>query len=244
MKNTFIFVVLLFISSNIMFSQNGHAVYGIKYADYVKMNYNFNKANSDINKMARSLLKGLNKENESIQFDLFFNKKESIFQLQNKLNIDNENSTTIAVSNSKGVFYNNSKERLRQVNSYGSTFIVKYNVINEDNWNLLSENRKIGKYNCFKALNSYNIDGETFEVEAWYTPEIPLKYGPKGFYNLPGLIIELTITNRTKITYFLKTIQIKSSKVKIKKPKKGKKISKKEYDEIGKKLMMKMRNEN
>ncbi len=244
MKNKFLFIIVILLYNSVL-SQTRHAVYGIRYGNYVKKTYNFNNANSsNLNKVALSLLKGLNKENEGIQFDLFFNKKESIFKLQNKLHVNESSLTTVAVSGTKGVFYNNFKERLRQVNSYGNLFIIKYHMLDNKKWKLLDENKKIGEYNCYKALTSYSIDGEKFNVEAWFTPEITARFGPKGFNNLPGLIIELTIINRTKVTFYLKTLELVTSNIKIQKPKKGKLVTKEEYDNIGKNLMRKMRNEN
>lgn len=61
------------------------------------------------------------------------------------------------------------------------------------NWKFTNESKVIDGYNTLKAtLSVYDeISAHTFEMEAWYTPEIPLPYGPAGFGGLPGLILEL-----------------------------------------------------
>jgi len=54
-------------------------------------------------------------------------------------------------------------------------------------WTITSEKKLILKYNCQKATCSYM--GRNYE--AWFTTEIPIKYGPYKFSGLPGLILKL-----------------------------------------------------
>jgi GLPGLI family protein len=65
-------------------------------------------------------------------------------------------------------------------------------------WILFNEKKTINGYVCLKAQiempwrsGSPNDGKSTYFVTAWYCPKIPLKYGPKSFGNLPGLILEL-----------------------------------------------------
>lgn len=59
-------------------------------------------------------------------------------------------------------------------------------------WTITSEKKLILKYNCQKASCSYM--GRNYE--AWFTTEIPIKYGPYKFGGLPGLIMELYDTKK------------------------------------------------
>src|SRR5690606_9509422 len=52
-------------------------------------------------------------------------------------------------------------------------------------WNLKEETKEINGFHCKKA--TVNLRGRDWEV--WYTPDIPIYYGPWKFYGLPGLII-------------------------------------------------------
>lgn len=52
-------------------------------------------------------------------------------------------------------------------------------------WNLQEETKEINGYHCKKA--TVNLRGRDWEV--WYTPDIPMYYGPWKFYGLPGLIV-------------------------------------------------------
>lgn len=59
-------------------------------------------------------------------------------------------------------------------------------------WTLTSEKKKILSYTCQKAIGSFR--GRTYE--AWFTPEIPLEEGPYKFSGLPGLILEVSDTEK------------------------------------------------
>jgi len=53
-------------------------------------------------------------------------------------------------------------------------------------WELLTEQKMIHGYNCFKA--NANYAGRVWT--AWYAPEVPLPEGPWKLRGLPGLIVE------------------------------------------------------
>ncbi|MDB2385446.1 GLPGLI family protein [Polaribacter sp.] len=67
-------------------------------------------------------------------------------------------------------------------------------------------------------------------ITAWYTPQIPVSTGPKDYYGLPGLILEI---NSGRTTILCTEIVLNpNEKIEIKEPKKGKKVSREEYNEI------------
>ena len=53
------------------------------------------------------------------------------------------------------------------------------------NWDLPDETKTINELTCKKATAI--VRGRNWEV--WYTPDIPMFYGPWKFYGLPGLIV-------------------------------------------------------
>lgn len=68
---------------------------------------------------------------------------------------------------------------------------------------------------------------DTVEVEAWYTPEIPVSHGPDNYWGLPGLILELA---DGKVIYLRIRVVLKpEDEVDIKKPNRGKKINREKY---------------
>ena len=98
-----------------------------------------------------------------------------------------------------------------------------------------NETKKIGKYLCYKATTIKTVESiKTFKkvVTAWYCPELPYSFGPIAYAGLPGLILELNIEKGA--TFTVKNIELSKSKTfEIKKPKKGKQVTEKQYNDIG-----------
>jgi GLPGLI family protein len=57
-------------------------------------------------------------------------------------------------------------------------------------WQLTQQTKIIGGYVCYKAINS-NSKNKKQKPVAWYTPQISASFGPKEYFGLPGLILEL-----------------------------------------------------
>lgn len=81
---------------------------------------------------------------------------------------------------------------------------------------------------------------EMIEIEAWYTPMIPVSQGPADYWGLPGLILEVNIGNTTLLCS--KIVMNPEEKIKIEPLDKGKVVTKKEYKEIITGKMQEMRN--
>tara|TARA_R110002049_G_scaffold237340_2_gene410445 strand:+ start:6001 stop:6882 length:882 start_codon:yes stop_codon:yes gene_type:complete len=80
---------------------------------------------------------------------------------------------------------------------------------------------------------------DMIEVEAWYTPMVPVSQGPGDYWGLPGLILELSVDNTTLLCS--KIVMNPEEKIKIEAPDKGKVVTKKEYKEIITGKMQEMR---
>lgn len=78
-------------------------------------------------------------------------------------------------------------------------------VVKEDKkiwkWNLLTDKKKIGNFNCQKATTTFR--GSLFT--AWFAIDIPVPFGPWKAKDLPGLILELSDSNNL--------IKIKATKI-------------------------------
>jgi GLPGLI family protein len=68
----------------------------------------------------------------------------------------------------------------------GKTFFVS-DSLHPMKWEISHEERMIDSLNCIKAVCSFR--GRNYI--AWFTPDIPLPYGPWKMGGLPGLIIDL-----------------------------------------------------
>lgn len=80
---------------------------------------------------------------------------------------------------------------------------------------------------------------EMIEIEAWYTPMIPVSQGPGEYWGLPGLILEVSAGNTTMLCS--KIVMNPQEKTKIEAPDKGKVVTKKEYNTIITEKMQEMR---
>ena len=131
-------------------------------------------------------------------------------------------------------FYYNIKLNisLNDKNFLGEDFIIKEKPSYE--WILTQEKRKIGKYVCFKAKTEEEYINRFGEIKikniiVWYTLDIPIPVGVKNYHGLPGATITMKDDN---LYYQVENIILNSKGINIKKPKKGKLITQKEYHEI------------
>ena len=166
-----------------------------------------------------------------------------------------------------GAKYKNTKEAvvLEETEFFGKKFLISENN-KKPEWKLGSETRKIGNYVCYKATLVKEIDAldfsnlarrgrrnnnqnnandkkpeipKTVTVTAWYTPQIPVSQGPGEYWGLPGLILEVN-SGRTTVLCSELSLNTKD-KVSFKKPTKGKKVTRSEYNKIVTKKMEEMR---
>ncbi len=189
---------------------------------------------------------------------LNFNKEESVFNEEEKLDAISGATDSWGKNFSQGESYKNVKENALVQNQefYGKKFLVKDKLQTFD-WKMGSETKQIGQYTCFKAtasvptddLDWYNFswgklrrqakqendstntttEVQMTEIEAWYTPQVPVGHGPAEYWGLPGLILEVSAGNTTMLCS--KIIMNPKEKLKIEAPVKGKEITKTSYQE-------------
>ena len=195
-------------------------------------------------------------------YTLSFNKTESIFKEEEVLDAISGATDSWGKNFTPGESYKNiTDNKLVQVQEfYGKKFLVKDDILKID-WQMGKESKQIGQYMCFKAtalvptkqLEWYNFSwGELraaeddnaeeamTEVEAWYTPQIPVGHGPGEYAGLPGLIMEVSAGGTTVLCS--KIVLNPKEKVRIEAPNKGKEIGKIAYKETVIKKMTEMRN--
>ena len=195
---------------------------------------------------------------------LSFNKEESIFNEEEKVDAISGATDSWGSNFSRGKQYKNIKEnKLVQAQEfYGKRFLVK-DKLQKIEWKMESDSKQIGQYICFKAttsiptnelswydfswsdLTSKTTDSEISEiemteVEAWYTLQIPIKNGPAGYWGLPGLILEVSAGNTTILCSQI--VINPKERINIKAPDKGKEITKIEYRSTIQNKMLEMRN--
>lgn len=151
---------------------------------------------------------------------------------------------TIALAGVHGRIFTSTGENLllHQIDTYGQEFLIssQFDIIN---WKVTGETKMIGKLKAYQAIGSepYMVDGErkTWQLTAWFAPEISKQFGPLGFGNLPGLIVELS---RAGKTYTISKIsQVRLSPEAVEKPTEGKQVTREKFEEIGSRIAERMK---
>ena len=205
------------------------------------------------------------------RYKLEFSATESIFNEIKELEKPNPKTAGVFVSVSfnKGVFYKNLKDKSsieENLSLDQKNFRIQSKLVNYE-WKIGSETKKIGNYNCIKAVGVIRVTTEQLDkfnknksnkksisgfldtpepkdevVTAWFTPEIPVGNGPDKYDGLPGLILELT----TKKNIFIcsKIIINPTKKIVIDAPTNGKLVTYLEYQSREDALIKKMGNED
>ncbi len=189
---------------------------------------------------------------------LTFNKEESVFEEDEKLDAISGATDSWGKNFAPGEQYKNVKinTQVQSQEFYGKQFLVIDELL-QIKWTIGKEAKQIGQYMCFKATASVPTNDLTWydfswdkisnnesleqevkmtEVEAWYTPQIPVGHGPLEYWGLPGLILEVSAGNTTMLCS--KLIINPANKIKVEAPEKGKVVTKKEYQDI---LVVKMK---
>ena len=199
-------------------------------------------------------------------YTLSFNKSESSFKENFTLDAPGTSGPSWGRSNGQGSIYKNlkDKEMIEDVEQFSKRFRI-VEEMEFPQWEMSGETKQIGQYLCYKAtmekvdrsidwggifsrrgsnakkkdstkVNQTKEAVKTQTITAWYTPQIPVSAGPEGYWGLPGLILEI---NAGRTTMLCTEIIINPEDVvEIKKPSKGKEVSREEYD-----TMMKVKSE-
>ncbi|MBO6497603.1 MAG: GLPGLI family protein [Roseivirga sp.] len=192
------------------------------------------------------------------EYELKFNLKESIWSEVESLDggpaTASAGGLVIRMAGGGSTTYKNTSENLylKETEVFSKPFLVN-DTLSKREWELTDETKTIGNYQAYKAVFtdvresrtiSFNSqsDGEktdeevvpevkmdTIKIEAWYTPQIPVSQGPDEYWGLPGLILEVS---DGKMSYACtKVILNPEEEVKIKRPSKGKKVTRTELRE-------------
>ncbi|WP_159947047.1 GLPGLI family protein [Polaribacter septentrionalilitoris] len=243
------FAFLMVVSLNAQKFQ-GKAVYKTSRKSNVKFGNDKNSKMSD--EMKQQLQARLQKMNQKT-YILDFDKYESVYKQDVALGaprtkVGGAQIKMISLGGgSSTVLYKNIKEKryAKQTEIQGKRFLIK-DEINKQDWVMSSETKNIGKYTCYKATYTKEVESkkatfvdgkseikttkENVTTTAWYTPEIPLSNGPDNYQGLPGLILEI---NDGKNTIVCTEIIINpSEKIVIEEPKKGKVVNQKKFNKI------------
>lgn len=236
------------------------------YASKTNMEGNFKMEGKNMDPAQMKAIEEQMKKAMEKNYILSFNKTESVFEEEQKL----EQPATggfqfkMASSNDDKLYKNlKTNQSISESEFFGKEFLIIDQLTKYD-WKLTDETKKIGEYTCYKATaiipvtNEEKKQYEEFKnkktesktvffsmsepkdktITVWYSPDISVSHGPAEYNGLPGLILE---TNFEKTTMLCTKIVLNpKDKVEIAKLTKGKKVTKAEFEKIMQERMAQM----
>ena len=248
MKVCILILIIMLTESIYSQKENFIAIYKI---DYIPYNYdsilNSKKdENKELQKMLKNHFEKLKfsfKQLHKINFILKYNKNESLYYKEKSILLDENSMKSVypilSIKDSRYYTYND--KIYSNINAFGQDFNLEFDKVK---WEITNESKKIGAYNCYKAIgtlkkNKY-LNKKDKKITAWFSPDIPFNFGPKYYNGLPGLIIRLE--ERKNLIYYLFSLKkINNSKIKF--TKKGKSIKIDELKNIAKNMNENRRNQ-
>lgn len=158
--------------------------------------------------------------------------------------------TSSSLQDQSGKIYKDIKNKILLIEKdfLGKSFLVS-DSLQPLQWTFKNETKQIGDYLCYKAVaevtgnevedfirKKMKASNKTFATEsdtnseiitAWYTPDIPVNQGPKAYWGLPGLILEVNTPVSTILCS--KIILNGKDNFSVKIPVKGKKVTIDQY---------------
>ena len=227
---------LFFLISISAFAQETLRMEYVKTSNY-DPNYEINIYNADGSKIKNSKHSKdfIALMSRPAYYELFVKGNESIFKNIPRINNEQDDNLSVKiVSSHNEETYFNAETQIKKRNEFeANTEFLVIDTLDVPNWNITREKSKVLNYDV--RLATWEKDSiRTYK--AWFAPKLSYKLGPKDFWGLPGLILE--IVEEVKENNFLNTHTFTAIKIEVAKqddvqePTKGKIISEQELNEI------------
>jgi GLPGLI family protein len=181
---------------------------------------------------------------KKFELKLIFSEGKSFYELIKPMKMNSKEEALFSLA--EIVFKSNNKfitsledKKITIQKDFGGDFFLIEKKLDTSDWRFLNEKMKIGNYTCYKAERVYSYESRKGTASknqiVWYSPEIPIPFGPGEFSGFPGLVLSVKNGN---IIYNAEIIDLKNKKnIKSVEPLKGKIVSEKEFTEIAKNAM-------
>ncbi len=137
---------------------------------------------------------------------------------------------TVSANGDTKIYHRLSDHSITEQKAFlGRTFLLAGSAKDRE-WKLTGATKEVAGYPCQQA--TAEEEGRTIEV--WFTPAIPIPAGPDGLANLPGLVLEAFIVGENSERRLVaQEIRFEAPEAGlIAPPKKGKKVTQAEFDQI------------
>ncbi|TFH27589.1 MAG: GLPGLI family protein [Bacteroidia bacterium] len=127
------------------------------------------------------------------------------------------------------------KKMIEQKEFMSRVFLIE-SELEPEKWKMTGNQRQILEYACQEAISE--VEGK--DVHAWFTPQIAVATGPGSYSSLPGLVLAVEMHDGD-MKLEATSVELKPlDKSVLKKPTKGKKVTRDEYQAIVAKKMKEM----
>lgn len=227
MGKSIIIIILFLLLFKFSFSQNGSGI--IKYD--VSLNFTIQDIEKEEKKQNKRLttMRELISNARSCEVVLTYSSTYAYSSITKRMKLREKNNKLDIVYSRAGrekTFFTElitKSSTVQECKLLEECFLIEQPVLK---WELTQETKLVGGYICYKAINTSSKNKKKKPV-AWYTPQIPASYGPKHYFGLPGLILEL---EETAVVFKVKEI-ILNPKEEVKViVKEGTKITQEEYN--------------
>ena len=208
MKKLIVLTLFITLKFSLGYTQQVYeAVYTMK-VDEQRMTHYYEP--NDSNRFIKAIYNAAN----GAQFSLIFSNDKAVFQLTEKLHIDDMKAKLISgflvfFHLSKTIYSDLNTHKLYQFQEAGSASHLLKIPLENINWNITSESKTYGKYRLYKATAKLK-NKSNLHLTAWFCKEVPTNFGPGLYAGLPGLIMDLTVDQQEisglKFTLKLKTL--------------------------------------
>ncbi len=238
MRVQFIYCFIFLLTSSVLSQpRSGEVVYNLHKTESFEQN--------ELLKDYKKVTKKIDIILSDLSFKLKFNLTKSEFGIVKSLFRDiDEFHTKMAIITCRGnvnYFTDSKKQKIIELKPlFNKTYLIE-STFKDYSWILTKESKKIGNYICYKARAQKEISGpgsvqkikKNLSIIVWYCPELSFPYGPFESSGLPGLVLEYNIGS---LVFIANSIKLSEKNISIELPKDGDgiKISKKEFDQIGK----------
>lgn len=178
---------------------------------------------------------------KNLVYLLKIRENRALFYREQKMENEGNRGLKLAASRAgfPGSFYSDSEvgKVISEYDGYGPKYLIS-SSLQELKWKISKETKIVTGFKTFKATaqETYDTGSEKkiWTITAWFAPEINKPFGPGGYGGLPGLILELERGSKIYTAKIFEEVDLKEEEVSM--PTTGKKITKEEFEAIGRKM--------
>lgn len=180
---------------------------------------------------------------------LLFTENESIYKNHENLDAPAESESQswmmMWFKNDNQVYKNyQEKYTIEKQDFMQKPFLIKGDMVDTVKWKIVPNMQEILGYQCMKATTTK----DSTEITVWFTTQIPVSNGPSMSMGLPGMVLKVEVPfgggkrgsgNMTIVADKITLREVETKEITM--PKKGKEVTREEYNEIVKQKIEEMR---